>query len=62
MRKIRRSKSKRMIAGICGGLADYLNVDVTVIRLVYVIVSVMSGAFPGLLIYILAMFIIPSED
>jgi phage shock protein C len=62
MRKIRRSKSKRMIAGICGGLAAYLNVDVTVIRLVYVIVSVMSGAFPGLLIYILAMFIIPSED
>lgn len=62
MKKILRSKRKHMIAGVCAGLADYTKVDVTVIRLVYVIVSVMSGAFPGILIYILAMIIIPLED
>jgi phage shock protein C len=62
MRRIYRSRDKRMIAGVCGGLAEYLDVDVTVIRLLYVLISVMSALFPGILIYILSMFIIPRED
>lgn len=50
-----------MIAGICGGLADYLGWDPTVVRLVYVLISILSAAFPGILVYIIAWLIIPEE-
>lgn len=62
MRKIYRSRNKRMIAGVCGGLGEYLHVDETVIRLIYVLLSFMSMLFPGILVYIVAMIIIPQED
>lgn len=51
-----------MIAGVLGGLADYFDVDVTVVRLLYVLISVLSAAFPGIIVYIIAMFIMPQED
>lgn len=60
-KKLYRSKSRRMISGVCGGLEDYLGIDVTIIRLVWVIFSVMSGFFPGLITYIIATVIIPED-
>jgi phage shock protein C len=51
-----------MIAGVCGGLAEYLNLDPTVVRLIYVILTLFSAAFPGLLLYIIAAIIMPQED
>lgn len=62
MRRIYRSRSNSMIAGVCGGLAEYLGVDPTVVRLLYVLLSIFSAGFPGILVYIIAMFIIPLED
>ncbi|MFT9487085.1 MAG: PspC domain-containing protein [Tepidibacillus sp.] len=62
MRKLRRSRNNKMIAGVLGGLADYFDVDVTVVRLLYVLISVLSAAFPGIIVYIIAMFIMPQED
>lgn len=50
-----------MIAGICGGLADYFGWDPTMVRLAYVVISIFSAAFPGILVYIIAWFIIPEE-
>jgi len=48
-----------MIAGVCGGIAEYFDVDPTVVRIVYVLVSILSAAFPGILVYIIMWIIIP---
>jgi phage shock protein C len=61
MNNLRRSPNK-MVAGVCAGLAEYFGIDVSLFRLGYVIVSVLSAAFPGLLIYIIAWIIIPEDD
>lgn len=61
MKRLYRSRSQKMIAGVCGGIAEYFDADPTVVRVVYVIGSVFSAAFPGIIIYLILMFIIPSE-
>lgn len=61
MKKLYRSRTNRVFAGILGGLGDYYNVDATVLRLFAVIGIVLTGFFPGVLIYIIAIFIIPEE-
>ncbi len=58
MKRLTRS-SNRMICGVCGGIGEYLGIDATVIRLLWVLLSVMGGA--GLLAYIIAAIIIPEE-
>jgi len=60
--RLRRSKSDRMIAGVVGGLARYFGFDPTMARVLYVILSVVSVAFPGLLVYIVLWIIMPEED
>lgn len=50
-----------MIAGVCAGLADYLGIDATVARVLYAIASICT-AFAGLLVYIILIFIIPSDE
>ncbi len=60
-KKLYRSTSNKMLAGVCGGIAEYFNVDPTIIRLAYVLLSVFTVAFPGIIVYILAMIIIPSD-
>ena len=61
-KKLYRSRSNTMISGVCGGLAEYIGMDPTVVRLLYVLLSLFSAAFPGLILYIIAMFIIPLGD
>ncbi|KUG19956.1 MAG: PspC domain-containing protein [Methanomicrobiaceae archaeon] len=56
-----RSKRDRIIAGVCGGLGDYLDVDPNVIRLLWVVITVFSGGFPGVILYIVAWVLIPEE-
>ena len=58
---LRRSRSDRKIAGVVGGLAKYLNMDPTLARVLYVVVSIVSAAFPGILVYIILWVIIPQE-
>ena len=59
---LRRSRSHRMIAGVCGGLADWLGWDVTLVRVLYIVVSVLSAAFPGLLAYLILWIVMPDAD
>lgn len=61
MKKLYRS-SDRIVAGVCGGIAEYFELDPTLIRVVYVILSLFSVAFPGLLLYIILMILIPNYD
>ena len=59
--KLQRS-SNSMIAGVCAGLAEYFGWNPTLVRIGYVLVSVISVAFPGILVYILLWFIMPPPD
>jgi phage shock protein C len=60
MKKMYRS-SNRIIAGVCGGIAEYLDVDPTVIRVLYAVLSIFSVGFPGLLLYLILLVLIPNE-
>lgn len=53
--------SNRIIAGVCGGIAEYLDVDPTVIRVLYAVLSIFSVGFPGLLLYLILLVLIPNE-
>lgn len=58
-RKLMRSRNKRMIAGVCGGLAEWLGWDVTLVRIAYVVVSVVSAGFPGSVAYLILWLVMP---
>ncbi len=58
-RRLTRSRQHKMIAGVCGGLAEYFELDPTVVRVAYVLVSIVSVAFPGILAYVILMFVMP---
>jgi phage shock protein PspC (stress-responsive transcriptional regulator) len=58
---LRRSVGDRMIAGVCGGLARWLGWDPTLVRVLYVVVSVLSAAFPGILVYVVLWVVMPEE-
>lgn len=59
--QLKRSNN-RIIAGVCGGIAEYFNWDPTIVRIVYVLVSVFSAAFPGILVYIILWVVMPPAD
>lgn len=59
---LRRSSRHRMIAGVCGGIAEWLGWDPTVVRVLYVVVSILSVAFPGMLVYLVLWLIMPRDD
>ena len=59
-KKLRRSNDQ-MIAGVCAGLAEYMGLDVTLVRVGYVILSVLSAGFPGTLLYIILWMIMPRK-
>ena len=50
-----------VIGGVLGGFAKYINADPTIIRIAYVLLSVLSAAFPGLLVYIIFWIVVPEE-
>ena len=60
-KKLYRSRSERMIAGVCGGMGKYLGIDTTVIRLLFALLAIFTGVVPGLILYLVLMFIIPDE-
>jgi phage shock protein PspC (stress-responsive transcriptional regulator) len=59
---LRRSRSDRMVAGVVAGLARYFGIDVTLARVLYVAGSIISVAFPGLLVYVILWIIVPEDD
>ena len=59
-RKLTRSRSDRMLAGVCGGLAQYFGLDASLVRIAYAILTIFT-AFAGVPVYILMWIIIPEE-
>jgi phage shock protein PspC (stress-responsive transcriptional regulator) len=56
-----RSRDDKMIAGVCGGIAKALGWDSTLVRILYVIVSILSAAFPGTIAYLVLWVVMPKE-
>ncbi len=62
-KKLLRSTKNRLVCGVCGGLGIYTGIDPTVIRVLYVVISLVAGAgFMGLILYFILAVIIPEDD
>jgi len=59
--RLARSKD-RLIAGVCGGLAEFLGWSPTAVRALYVFVSIVTAAFPGIAVYLLLWWVMPKDD
>jgi len=57
-----KKSSNKMIAGVCGGIAEWLGWDPTIVRIGYVLISIFSIAFPGILVYIILWVVMPAAD
>lgn len=60
-KRIYRSRGDRMVAGVLGGVADYLGLDPSLVRLGYVLLLILTGFFPGIFFYLVMAIIIPAE-
>lgn len=61
-RKLRRSRTDSLLGGVLGGLGKHYDIDPTKLRIIYVLVSLFSAAFPGIIVYLILWFLIPLED
>lgn len=60
-KKLYRSSSDKMLFGVCGGLADYFGVDSTVVRILYAVITLFTGGFLGIILYIVMGLIMPQS-
>lgn len=60
-RPLRRSRN-RILGGVCGGIAEWLGWDVTLVRVLYVVVSLVSAGFPGTIVYIILWIVMPGPE
>lgn len=58
---LRRSRERRVVAGVLGGIAEHYDLNVTLLRVLYVIVSIASVAFPGTIVYLILWLLIPAR-
>ncbi len=59
---IRRSRTNAMIGGVCAGIADNFGWSITGTRVAYVLLSIVSAAFPGILVYLILWLLLPKGD
>jgi len=59
---LQRSREQRLLFGVCGGIAEWLGWNVTVVRLLYVGISLASAAFPGILVYLVLAILMPLRE
>jgi phage shock protein C len=59
-RKLYRSRTERMVAGVCGGLAEYFSVDTTVIRVLFLVLTLFGGS--GLVVYVVMWILVPDAS
>lgn len=59
---LKRSREQRVLAGVCGGFAEWLGWNPTLVRIGFVLASVLSAAFPGIIVYLIFWFLMPNRD
>lgn len=62
IKKLYRSRENRKLAGVCAGIAEFFNVDPTLVRVIWLIMTLVSGVVPGVVAYIICIGIIPSKE
>jgi len=60
-KRLYKSRTEKQLAGVCGGLADYIGIDPTLMRLIYIIGTIMTGFIPGIFVYFVLAIIAPEE-
>ncbi|HOK36053.1 MAG TPA: PspC domain-containing protein [Paludibacteraceae bacterium] len=60
-KRLTRSNKNKLLAGVCGGIAKFLGWDPTIVRILYVLLSILSAAFPGILVYLILWLVMPLE-
>lgn len=60
MKRLYRSETNRQIAGVCGGLAEYFSIDTTLVRLAFILTTLLGG--PGVIAYIVLWIVVPEES
>ncbi len=60
-KKLTRSQNK-MLGGVCAGLAEYFDIDATLVRAIYAILTLFSACFPGLILYLILLVIMPNSE
>jgi phage shock protein C len=61
-KKLYRSQSRKMLGGVCGGLAEYFDIDISLVRLIFIGISIVTAIIPMLIFYVIAWIIIPAEE
>jgi len=61
-KKLMRSRGNRKIGGVCAGLAQYLDLDISLVRILWAFITLACGIFPGIIAYVLGWIIIPEEQ
>ncbi len=61
MKKLTRSRQNKKLTGVLGGLSEYIGMDASLLRILFVVASIFTGFFPLVLIYLISIFIIPEE-
>lgn len=60
--RLRRSREQKMLGGVIGGFAEYFDRDPAMLRLLYILISIVSAAFPGIFVYLILWAVIPLAD
>jgi phage shock protein C len=61
-KRLYKSETDKKLEGVCAGLAEYLDVDPTLIRLIYVVLTMVTGVIPGIIAYVIVAIIVPKES
>jgi len=61
-KKLFRSEKKKMMGGVCGGLGSYFDIDVSLVRLIFVALTLMTAILPMVIFYVIAWIVIPIEE
>lgn len=59
MKRLYRSRNEKILAGVCGGFASYFSVDSGIVRLGFLLLTLITGVFPGVIVYVIAAMILP---
>lgn len=59
-KKLRRSSTNKMVGGVCAGLAEYMDIDPTVVRVAYVLLTIFT-VFSGVIVYLILMLLLPKD-
>ena len=62
MKLLKKSKENKVIFGVLGGLGEYFDVDPIIIRLTYLLVTLFTGLWPGVIVYLVAALVVPASD